>query len=893
MAATAINNLLKEISADDCRWITINNNRICIKSEEGNLQPEHKISADTKKILDSIPNVAPFSSKALEDEEKIRSALKKADPLLYSAIYEYTGALSKSIERQAVYLHTGNLEGAEHYSEHQREWADALDAAMQATAERNVTVYRGMYWHPNVSQAARDELTEVKAGDELSIAGMKSFSHSEDAAFSFSGRSAEPDAHRYMIEISGATKGLNLSTVSQHTVEAEFLTSGRFVVDSVKRNEPPEFGGLGKITYIKMHQVGLFSRRGKMRTEEQKVKLVHARRKEKFIDHWLGDHRLGGLIQGRVRVHESRGYTGSDIQNLWVWLQLLEADEEGRWVTISGNHVFIRNGTIERGPKHLIGKKLAHVLIGAGIYHTANAPTAEEVKPLFNDPKVRAYEKEIANSANDFGVSILSKDRAAGVWLSNREPSFDIEAHAQSLEAADAWAAHIVSKAPETQDAVIRFEYNEQGSGAMYVIRHTGDEEHAIGKVLEHGFEGMTAPLGKGELVIYDEDGSKQKSAESAAKEFHGHLTVSRGNVRLIRKDEYERIEKAYRKKTRRTEEARSRSHYYNSHLQTAEEILEASDECTWITKNGVHICIGAKGDIEKGPQKLVGKNVKKDIAPTYDTSKAPTKPLGEHETTKEAYFDESTGQWEPGRAAYHQYVVEKTIGKVTAPEGQKEAVILGGGTASGKTTFKREYMAADPNRVDIDPDTMKLAIPEFEKLKETDPNHAAARVHEESSAVTKMVLAETMAKGLNFIYDSTTSGNGGKAFLRLLMERGYKIHVVFADVPISQAIIRARERALKSPDPVNRGRNVPLDIIYSAHSGAAKNFMAVKDLKGISSVRLYDNTRDKDPRIVYEREGNKVSIKNREFWNRYKRKAQGISEQALRIFLESEEIDI
>jgi predicted ABC-type ATPase len=304
----------------------------------------------------------------------------------------------------------------------------------------------------------------------------------------------------------------------------------------------------------------------------------------------------------------------------------------------------------------------------------------------------------------------------------------------------------------------------------------------------------------------------------------------------------------------------------------------EADSDCTWITKDGAHICIGGKGDVVKGPKKLVGQTIKKDIAPKYDTSKAPTRELGPHETTKEAFYNDGTKEWNASRAAYHDQVIQQTIGDAVAPKGQPTAVILGGGTASGKTTATRQFMHDDKNTVVVDPDTLKLAIPEYSKLKATDPQYAAARVHEESSMLTKGLLARTIANGLNFVYDTTTSGNGGPQLVKTLLAHGYKVEANFVDIPISTAVSRAATRAKESTDPVNRGRNVPLDIIYGSHTGAARAFMGLKDLKGISVVRLLDNT-GKEAKVVYERSGNKVTINDRQFWNRYKRKAQGIAE--------------
>lgn len=288
-----------------------------------------------------------------------------------------------------------------------------------------------------------------------------------------------------------------------------------------------------------------------------------------------------------------------------------------------------------------------------------------------------------------------------------------------------------------------------------------------------------------------------------------------------------------------------------------------------WVTVNGVHVFIGDDGYIEKGPAHFIGKKPE-------DIGKSPAHELRPGQTTEDAWRDPLTKEWNPDRAALHERIVDDMLEGHVAPTGRPPvAVILGGGTASGKTTASRAILGNDPNVLRVDPDEIKLTIPEYEGLKEIDPGHAALRVHEESSYLTKKVLATAMAKGLDITYDSTTSGKSGPTMAKVLADKGYDVKVTFVDVPLKTAIERAQWRAENSSDPINRGRFVPEDVIRESHVRAAANFQVLKDQPGLTSKQFYD-TSERTPRLIYSREDNhEEKIYDQQRWKEYQEKAQ------------------
>jgi predicted kinase len=240
--------------------------------------------------------------------------------------------------------------------------------------------------------------------------------------------------------------------------------------------------------------------------------------------------------------------------------------------------------------------------------------------------------------------------------------------------------------------------------------------------------------------------------------------------------------------------------------------------------------------------------------------------------------WQNKSGEWDPKRRAFHDRVVDRILKGKTAPVGRAPiAILLGGGTASGKTSGSDALMKGNTNIVRIDSDEIRTALPEYAQLKQTDPQNASARVHEEASDITHMAVARAAVKGLDIVYDATTSGNGGPSMAKSLTDKGYTVRAAFFDVPLDVARQRADLRAQSSNDPINFGRIVPDRIIEQSHYGAAANFMRLKDMPEVSRKEFYDNSGPlgSAPKLVYSRDGmGPETIHDGGRWNEYRGKA-------------------
>lgn len=238
-------------------------------------------------------------------------------------------------------------------------------------------------------------------------------------------------------------------------------------------------------------------------------------------------------------------------------------------------------------------------------------------------------------------------------------------------------------------------------------------------------------------------------------------------------------------------------------------------------------------------------------------------------QSTIEAYKDN------PERVKLRDTIENKQLEKIpSVPEGQQPtAVVLGGGTASGKTTAKQAAFEKADQYVSVDADELKLSIPEYEELKKTDPAKAGARVHDESKLMAQNTVRKAMAERKNILYDGSTSGEDKPAFIKELKGAGYKVKLNFVDIPTEEAIRRANQRAKTSKNPINKGRIVPEEVIREKHQNAAKSFEKLKDLA--DEVRLYDNS-GPAPELVYERIGtNPEKVYNQEKYEAFQRKAE------------------
>lgn len=298
-----------------------------------------------------------------------------------------------------------------------------------------------------------------------------------------------------------------------------------------------------------------------------------------------------------------------------------------------------------------------------------------------------------------------------------------------------------------------------------------------------------------------------------------------------------------------------------------------------WITVNGVHIHIGEGGKPDEGPKAVIQalKKEKPASATTPAPQAAPEKEptLRPGQSTEEKHRDIESGKWSQERHSLHENIMQNLFKERKGGEEKPQAYLLGGGSASGKsTTFIKQQEEDFLKRVlKVDSDAIKEMIPEFEELKRIDPDNAAARVHEESSYLAKLAIARAVAAKLSFLYDSTGSSKNLHSLAEKLKSEGYETNAHFYDVPIEQARERAKKRGERT------GRFIPEDVLQGSHHGSAAGFMRLMNSPHVDNAVLFD-TSGMEPELVYQKTGGELagSVKSEEKWKTYRQKA-GITE--------------
>jgi predicted ABC-type ATPase len=194
-------------------------------------------------------------------------------------------------------------------------------------------------------------------------------------------------------------------------------------------------------------------------------------------------------------------------------------------------------------------------------------------------------------------------------------------------------------------------------------------------------------------------------------------------------------------------------------------------------------------------------------------------------------------------REALHEKIISSILNSVKSSS-QPVAVLSGGGSGSGKSSVLNSMRDKIKDLAHIDADEIKKSIPEYEKMTKAGDESAAGYVHDESSDLTAKAISDAVDQKKPFLYDSTMA-NGPKfeKLVKRLKDAGYKVHIVFADLPKDEAIKRAEERAKLT------GRKVPMDAINKSHENAPKTLSSIHDMA--ESVSVY-STAGKNPEMKY-----------------------------------------
>lgn len=227
------------------------------------------------------------------------------------------------------------------------------------------------------------------------------------------------------------------------------------------------------------------------------------------------------------------------------------------------------------------------------------------------------------------------------------------------------------------------------------------------------------------------------------------------------------------------------------------------------------------------------------------------------------------TGYWDPDRVQLHARIARLLLQGAGYHRGDgSRAVFTAGGPASGKSTIAHPENAKSPvdvppDAVYVNPDIVKEMLPEYQALKRAGDPEAAAKVHEESSYVAKLVSNLAIARGHHVFVDAVGNSESGK-FLRKIkaaQAAGHDAKVVYASLPSDEAARRAVERGKR------RGRYVDEAFLRASHVSVVQRF--VEDILPDKSVPLEVwDTSGSQPKLVARRvSGGGLVTSDKKLW--------------------------
>lgn len=193
-------------------------------------------------------------------------------------------------------------------------------------------------------------------------------------------------------------------------------------------------------------------------------------------------------------------------------------------------------------------------------------------------------------------------------------------------------------------------------------------------------------------------------------------------------------------------------------------------------------------------------------------------------------------------RHVLHLNIVNEFMKKASSPgKGERSiAVLIGGGTASGKTTVRKKIVENMLNEKNIracivDPDEIKDYIPEYASLKKKHPDDAARLVHKESVDISDLLVKRLIRYRKHFVYEGTMARTKKyEKLVKTLKKSRYEVYVYIVDIPLELAKHRAAERARMT------GRMIPAHIIENTHRQVPITFEVIKNL--VDRYYVYDN---------------------------------------------------
>jgi len=234
-------------------------------------------------------------------------------------------------------------------------------------------------------------------------------------------------------------------------------------------------------------------------------------------------------------------------------------------------------------------------------------------------------------------------------------------------------------------------------------------------------------------------------------------------------------------------------------------------------------------------------------------------------EDTQQRY-KKSDGTYTEERQRLHEEIVDSLFAGKERPSGQPEFLVMGGGSASGKSSVIRSGQVKEPDgAVTVDSDALKGELPEYPAMVKSKESRAAAYTHEESSDVAKMAMKRSLDEGYNTVLDGTGDSSLEKLKSKTEAARaaGHRVRAVYLTVDTEEAIRRSDARAEKS------GRKVPHESIRNIHASVSRIVPKAVESGLFDDFELWDNN-GASPVKVASAKGKELVIHEQGMWDKF-----------------------
>lgn len=214
-------------------------------------------------------------------------------------------------------------------------------------------------------------------------------------------------------------------------------------------------------------------------------------------------------------------------------------------------------------------------------------------------------------------------------------------------------------------------------------------------------------------------------------------------------------------------------------------------------------------------------------------------------------------GSYTAQRQMLHNAILaEALMGK--SPTDKPVVYYMGGGPASGKTTFVNSGISDMPkDAVMIAADEFKLKLPEYREGVAVKNFAVSGAVHEESADIANRLMGICGANGYTAIVD----GIGDSGIERLsqkvknLRASGQRVIGHYVTVPVNVALDRAIDRELTT------GRGISPAVITDAHRAVSRVFPLAVSHGVFDHVTLWDTSNSGQAIKIAEAHGTELTI--------------------------------